>query len=114
MKRFLTLLLSLVLSLTLCACGGGEDTAHVGKYDCTSITMGDVTIQDADEWLTLETDGTGTIFISEETRDLTYTLEEGALTLTIDGQEAAGTLADGVVTVDLFGATCTFELTDEE
>ena len=31
------------------------------------------------------------------------------LTLTIDSQDATGTYADGVITVDLFGATCTFE-----
>ena len=91
MKRYLTLLLSLVLTLTLCACGGGEDTAHVGQYDCTSVTMGDVVIDSIEGSLDLQKGGKGT------------------LTLTIDGQDATGTYADGVITVDLFGATCTFE-----
>ena len=109
MKRFLALLLSLVLTLTLCACGGGEDTAHVGQYDCTSVTMGDVTVDTIEGSLDLQKDGKGSLTMSGQTFDLTYTLEEGTLTLTIDGQDAAGTYADGTITVDLFGATCTFE-----
>ena len=109
MKRFLALLLSLVLTLTLCACGGGEDTAHVGTYDCTSVTMGDVVIDTIEGSLDLQKGGKGTLTLSGETYDLTHTLSDGTLTLTIDGQDATGTFADGVITVDLFGATCTFE-----
>ena len=109
MKRYLALLLSLVLTLTLCACGGGEDTAHVGQYDCTSVTMGDVTVEEIEGSLDLQKGGKGTLTLSGETYDLTHTLEEGTLTLTIDGQDATGTFADGTITVDLFGATCTFE-----
>ena len=109
MNRFLALLLSLVLTLTLCACGGGEDTAHVGQYDCTSVTMGDATITDIEGSLDLKKEGKGSLSMSGDTFDLTYTLADGTLTLTIDGQDATGTYADGVITVDLFGATCTFE-----
>ena len=109
MNRFLALLLSLVLTLTLCACGGGEDTAHVGQYDCTSVTMGDVVIDSIEGSLDLQKGGKGTLTLSGESYALTHTLEEGTLTLTIDGQDATGTYADGVITVDLFGATCTFE-----
>ena len=109
MNRFLALLLSLVLTLTLCACGGGEDTAHVGQYDCTSVTMGDVGIDTIEGSLDLQKGGKGTLTLSGESYSLTHTLEEGTLTLTIDGQDATGTYADGVITVDLFGATCTFE-----
>ena len=74
MKRFLALLLSLVLTLTLCACGGGEDTAHVGTYDCTSVTMGDATITDVEGILDLKKEGKGSLSMSGETFDLTYTL----------------------------------------
>ena len=109
MKRFLALLLSLVLTLTLCACGGGEDTAHVGTYTCTSVTMGDVTVDAIEGSLDLQKGGKGTLTLSGESYSLTHTQEEGTLTLTIDGQDATGTFADGVITVDLFGATCTFE-----
>ena len=109
MKRYLALLLSLVLTLTLCACGGGEDTAHVGQYDCTSVTMGDVVIDSIEGSLDLQKGGKGTLTLSGESYSLTHTLEEGTLTLTIDGQDAPGTYADGVITVDLFGATCTFD-----
>ena len=113
MKRFLALLLSLVLSLTLCACGGGEDTAHVGTYTCTTVTMGDVTVDSIEGSLDLQKEGKGSLTMSGQTFDLTYTLEGDALTLTIDGQDATGTFADGVITVDLFGATCTFEPSTE-
>ena len=109
MKRFLTLLLSLVLTLTLCACGGGEDTAHVGTYDCTSVTMGDVTVDSIEGSLDLQKGGKGTLTRSGESYSLTHTLEENTLSRTVDGQVATGTFADGLITVDLFGATCTFE-----
>ena len=84
MNRFLALLLSLVLTLTLCACGGGEGTAHVGQYDCTSVTMGDVVIDTIEGSLDLQKGGKGTLTLSGETYDLTHTLEEGTLTLTIE------------------------------
>ena len=109
MNRFLALLLSLVLTLTLCACGGGEDTAHVGQYDCTSVTMGDVVIDTIEGSLDLQKGGKGTLTLTGETYDLTHSLSDGTLTLTIDGQDATGTFTDGVIAVDLFGATCTFE-----
>ena len=116
MKRVLTLILALVMALSLCACGGGsgssggsEDAACVGTYTCTTITMGDATIEAPEGSLDLQKGGKGTLVMSGDTFDVTYTLEEDALTLTVDGQDAAGTYADGVVTVDLFGATCTFE-----
>ena len=85
MNRFLALLLSLVLTLTLCACGGGEDTAHVGTYTCTSVTMGDATIDTVEGSLDLQKGGKGTLTLSSESYSLTHTLEDGTLTLYLHG-----------------------------
>ena len=80
MNRFLALLLSLVLTLTLCACGGGEDTAHVGQYDCTSVTMGDVVIDTIEGSLDLQKGGKGTLTLGHDEDEDAATVPEEELT----------------------------------
>ncbi|MCF0123582.1 MAG: hypothetical protein HUJ67_05675 [Ruminiclostridium sp.] len=108
MKRFSALFLALLLALSLCACGSSS-VDITGKYLCTSIVMNDVDLGSSGEWLELNEDGTASIFISGQSRSAEYTLEEGAFTLTINGQTSGtGTLESGVLTMDFMGMTCIF------
>lgn len=110
MKRLSALFLALLMALSLCACGGSRDSAALGKYHCTSISMSDINIEGSGEWLELKEDGEASLYMSGKTRSAEYTLEESTLTITIDGQQVGvGTLDNGVLTLDILGATCVFE-----
>lgn len=111
MKRLSALFLALLMALSLCACGGsGEDTAALGKYNCTSISMNDIDLEGNGEWLELQDGGKVALYVGGETHSGTFTLEENTLSMTIDGQEAgSGTLENGVLTMDILGATCVFQ-----
>lgn len=109
MKRVSALFLALLMALSLCACGGSQDSAALGKYHCTSISMNGINMEGNGEWLELKEDGKASLYMSGETRSAEYALEESSLTVTIDGQQVgAGTLDKGVLTLDILGATCVF------
>ena len=109
MKRLSALFLALLMALTLCACGGGADPA-LGKYNCTSIVMNDINLDGSGEWLELKDGGKASVYMGGETRSADYTLEENALTMTIDGQEVGtGTLDNGVLTLEFLDLTFVFE-----
>lgn len=109
MKRLSALFLALLMALSLCACGGGADSA-LGKYTCTSIVMNDIDLGSSGEWLELKDDGKASVYMGGETHSAEYTLEENVLTMTIDGQEVGtGTLENGVLTLEYLGMTCVFE-----
>lgn len=110
MKQLSALFLALLMTLSLCACGGSKADPNLGKYNCTSIVMNDVNLGSGDEWVELQAGGKASVYMSGETRNAEYTLEENALTMTIDGQEVgSGTLENGVLTMDFLGMTCVFE-----
>ena len=109
MKRLSALFLALLMALSLCACGGGADPA-LGKYNCTSIVMNDIDLGSSGEWLELKDGGKASVYMGGETRSADYTLEENALTMTIDGQEVGtGTLDNGVLTLEFLDLTFVFE-----
>lgn len=109
MKRLSALFLALLMALSLCACGGGVDPA-LGKYNCTSIVMNDINLDGSGEWLELKDGGKASVYMGGETRSADYTLEENALTMTIDGQEVGtGTLDNGVLTLEFLDLTFVFE-----
>lgn len=110
MKRLSALFLALLLALALCACGGGAEEPALGKYNCTSIVMNDINMDGSGEWLELKEGGKASVYMAGESRSAEYTLEDNALTITIDGQQVAtGTLDNGVLTMDFLGMACVFE-----
>ncbi len=139
MKRLTVLCLSLLLALSLCACGGdtpAEETtdpatesattettpesapetspetkpASENRYTCTSIVIGEKNLDGEGQWLELEPDGTAVLFIADSEHMGTYTLTDGALTIDLeDLNTATGTLAGDVITLELIGMTFTFE-----
>ena len=135
MKRLTVLCLSLLLALSLCACGGdtpAEETtdpatesaatetqpetspetrpASENRYTGTGIVMGQTPMEGEESWLELEPDGTAVLFIADSEFAGTYTLTDGALAVSFpDLGDGTGTLAEDVITLDIINMTCTFE-----
>ena len=137
MKRLTALCLSLLLALSLCACGGddpAEETtdpatesaatetqpevtpeteskpASENRYTGTGIVMGQTPMEGEESWLELEPDGTAVLFIADSEFAGTYTLTDGALAVSFpDLGDGTGTLSGNVVTLDIINMTCTFE-----
>ena len=135
MKRLTVLCLSLLLALSLCACGGdtpAEETtdpatqsattettpeaapetrpASENRYTGTGIVMGQTAMEGEESWLELEPDGTAVLFIADSEYAGTYTLTDGALSVSFpDLGDGTGTLSGNVVTLDIINMTCTFE-----
>ena len=137
MKRLTALCLSLLLALSLCACGGdtpAEETtdpatesaatetqpeaapetestpASENRYTGTGILMGQTPMEGEESWLELEPDGTAVLFLADSEYAGTYTLTDGALAVSFpDLGDGTGTLSGDVVTLDIINMTCTFE-----
>ena len=107
MKRLFALLLTLAMLLSLAACGGSaEEDPNAGKYMGTTaktlgMTMEMSEVYPGETWLELKSGGKGTIMLDGDDFSMKWTLEGEAITITIDGVDSIGTLADGVITVDL-------------
>ena len=107
MKKWIAILIVLTMLLSLAACGGetAEDP-NAGKYLGTTakalgMTMDMSEIYPGETWLELKSGGKGTIMLDGDDFPITWALEGDAFTLTIDGVDSVGTLADGVITIDL-------------
>ena len=133
MKRLTVLCLSLLLALSLCACGGdapAEETtdpaaesattettpeteskpASENRYTGTGILMGQTPMEGEESWLELEPDGTAVLSIADSQFAGTCTLTDGALAVSFpDLGDGTGTLSGNVVTLDIINMTCTFE-----
>ena len=137
MKRLTVLCLSLLLALSLCACGGdtpAEETtdpatesaateaqpeaapeteskpASENRYTGTGILMGQTPMEGEESWLELEPDGTAVLFLADSEFAGTYTLTDGALAVSFpDLGDGTGTLSGDVITLDIINMTCTFE-----
>ena len=115
MKKIISILLTLVLLLSLAACGGGEPDPNAGKYQGISakalgITMDMSEVYPGETWVELKSGGKGTVMLDGDDFPMKWTLDGEAITITIDGVDSVGRLADGVITVDLMdmGVEMTF------
>ena len=124
MRSPATLILTILLLLSLCACSSQppespETTPETqtvltqdpnwGKYLCTSVTMNGMDLGPDGQWLELSGQGKALVFLGGEPEEATWTLTGTAFTLTMGGQTSAtGTLADGTLTVNLLGMDCIF------
>ena len=121
-KPFLSVL-TLVLALTLCACGGSAEPSeptetpvtaasndpNLGTYTCTSVKMDDMDIGAEGQWIQLNPQGNAVIFLVDEPDEGQWSLNGSIFTLTITGETVGtGTLENGVLTLDLMGTQCVF------
>ena len=114
MKKIIAILLTIVMLLPLAACGGESDP-NAGKYQGISakalgITMDMSEVYPGETWVELKSGGKGTVMLDGDEFPMKWTLDGEAITITIDGVDSVGSLADGVLTVDLMemGVEMTF------
>lgn len=115
MKKIVALMLTIVLLLSLSACTGGEPDPNEGKYQAVSakamgVTMDVAEVYPGETWVELKSGGKGTVMLDGDDFPMKWTLDGEAITITIDGVDSVGSLADGVLTVDLMemGVEMTF------
>ena len=115
MKKIIAILLSIAMLLSLAACGGGEPDPNAGKYQGISakalgMTMDMSEVYPGETWVELKSGGKGTVMLDGDEFPMKWTLDGEAITITIDGVDSVGSLADGVLTVDLMemGVEMTF------
>ena len=109
--------------LPLAACGGkvsdgksgGEPDPNAGKYQGISakalgMTMDMSEVYPGETWVELKSGGKDTVMLDGDEFPMKWTLDGEAITITIDGVDSVGSLADGVLTVDLMemGVEMTF------
>ena len=103
MKKTISLLLALVLRLSLCACGGGNDNSGlkiVGTWK-TDPSYNDYV-------LVVNGDHTGSLSVDGEAAALTWTYDEATATLTLtkeDGSKLPLTYVEGSDTLVSEGPT---------
>ncbi len=105
--------LCLLCALVLCACGdtaaSQDNTAYVGNYVCTGITMDGLAMNPEGKWLELHADGTATTFLTAASNEAEWQLSGEAFTMTIAGKTVAtGTLQSNQLTLELSGMEYTF------
>lgn len=115
MKKTIVILLTIAMLLSLAACGGGEPDPNAGKYQGISakalgMTMAMSEVYPGETWVELKSGGKGTVMLDGDDFPMKWTLDGEANTITIDGVDSVGRLADGVITVDLMdmGVEMTF------
>ena len=115
MKKIVALMLTIVLLLSLSACTGGEPDPNEGKYQAVSakamgVTMDVAEVYPGETWVELKSGGKGTVMLDGDDFPMKWTLDGEAITITIDGVDSVGSLADGVITVNLMemGVEMTF------
>ena len=115
MKKIVAILLTIAMLLSLSACGGGEPDPNAGKYQGISakalgMTMAMSELYPGETWVELKSGGKGTVMLDGDDFPMKWTLDGEAITITIDGVDSVGRLADGVITVDLMdmGVEMTF------
>ena len=117
MKKISVIFLAGLLSVGLTACQtsptpDGDATqanaAYLGRYDCVSIAMDQLTMNPAGKWVQLHADGTMTTFLTEGSDEAEWTVSGENFTMTVAGKTVGtGTLAGGTLTLDLSGVEYT-------
>ncbi len=113
-KRFCPLAALLAAVLCLASCGispetTAEETDVTGRYYLVGTTEKAAAVLNEDNYLRLKENGTAIYQIAHDQLEYKWKLkDDGALTLTLDGEKTAGTLADGVITIRLDGSDRVF------
>ena len=117
MKKVFALTLALAMALCLCACGGGEAETdpNAGLYTCTGVEALGMTMtpeeifEDGDATIDLKSGGKCTFTLEGTSETCDWTLDGDAFTVEVEGETFTGTLADGVIVLDVMGMNMTFE-----
>ncbi len=117
MKRFVSLILVLMLILALAACGGEPDP-NAGLYEATTAEYAGFSLEVSslyESGLSLELKDGGRAILTMDGTDYSvkWSLEGEALTITAADIELSGTLSDGSMVLDMGeGVSVTFSKTN--
>ncbi|MBR4164976.1 MAG: hypothetical protein IKR43_01910, partial [Lachnospiraceae bacterium] len=106
-KRFCPLAALLAAVVLLAGCGASpvtteEETDVTGRYYLVGTTEKAAAVLNEDNYLRLKENGTAIYQIAHDQLEYKWKLkDDGTLTLTLDGEKTAGTLADSVITIRL-------------
>ena len=101
MKRIVITILSACLMIALlCACGGTKYTLIAYDYDGHVIAADSMTSE-----LTLNDSGSGSVVINGSGGRISWSEEDGVLTIRSGGDTITGTLRDGVAAIDFGDGT---------
>lgn len=112
MKKLIAMLMVVTMMVGLVACSSEPDP-NAGKYIAVTATaLGiEMPIEDVLEgetWIELKNGGKGDLMLDGQKFGLKWTLEGEDITITIQGEDSYGTLADGAITVDLMDLGCEY------
>lgn len=117
MKKILGILLSMLLAVSLFACGGGAKNSDAGYYIMDSVKEGDseISADDLKEfgltgYVVLNDDGTGVMSVEgEEPADI----EWGNGKFKADDEEVEYTIDGDILTVEIEGLTVNYKRSNE-
>ena len=113
MKKLIAMLMVIAMMVGLVACGSSEPDPNAGKYIAVTATALGMTLPiedvlEGETWIELKNGGKGTLCLDGDSFSLKWVLEGEDITITIQGEDSYGTLADGVITVDLMDLGCEY------
>lgn len=103
MKKWIAMLLAVVMTLSLCACGGEKESPYTGKYISVAGTVLGMTMTGKDIEgfsITLDEGGKGTMEVDGDKGDIKYTIEGTKITIKVDGEKIVGTIEDDVIEIE--------------
>ena len=118
MKRFFSILLTLILSTALTGCSlititrteapeeSAEENENLGRYYLVSRDGSSFDVEG--QYLRLDEDDECKLVLGEGSLNGTWKLRKGELTLAINGEEYEGELEDGTIEIRIFQSRCIF------
>ncbi len=106
-KRFAALIISVLMVISLCACGGSKVDENVGKYEMYAYEEDDYILLASDldmsGYMDLQDQGAVVFFADDETMTGTWSADGAKLSVTIDGDTADGTIENGIIKLEFDG-----------
>lgn len=119
MKKCTAFALALILTLTLCACGGAKDneailgtyTLYAMDYDEKSIVLAS-DLFSGKNYITLKSGGTAEMCLEDDVASVRWKAEGDKLTVTADDGDMTGRVSDGLLTLVADGSNLYFVAND--
>lgn len=106
-------LLVIGLLIALLSGSGKDAKSELGLYEGVSCSMDGGTVSAEGEWIKLQKNGKAKLYIMDSEFSAKWSLKGETLELEQSGDTYQGTLKNGVIVIDLVGATYTFAKEEE-